>query len=152
MPQSLANVLIHLVFSTKNRHPFLSDPSLRDVMTGYMIGTLKNLDCPSLQVGVVEDHVHILCQLHRTMPISTLVEKIKTSSSARIKQEHNPAVKDFHWQAGYGVFSVSQSNVTQVAEYIANQDEHHRQRSFQNEFRLLLKRHVMEWDETYVWD
>ena len=152
MPQSLSNVLIHLVFSTKHRHPFLRDPGLRSTMTAYLIGTLKKLDCPSLRVGVVEDHVHILCQLHRTMSISTLVEKIKTSSSSRIKEEKHSAVKDFHWQAGYGVFSVSQSNVEPVSEYIANQDEHHRQRTFQDELRILLQKHGIEWDEKYVWD
>lgn len=152
MPQSLSNVLIHLVFSTKHRYPFLRDTALRNTMTGYLIGTLKNLECPSLQIGVVEDHVHILCQLHRTMSISKLVEQIKSSSSSRIKEEPHPAVKDFHWQAGYGVFSVSQSNVKQVIEYIENQDEHHRERTFQDELRILFQKHGIEWDEKYVWD
>ena len=152
MPQSLSNALIHLVFSTKHRHPFLRDPGLREVMTGYLIGTLRNLNCPSLCVGVVEDHVHILCQLHRTMSISTLVEKIKSSSSSRIKEEPNLEVKDFHWQTGYGVFTVSQSNVRQVIEYIENQDEHHRKRTSQDELRILLQKHEIEWDEKYVWD
>lgn len=152
MPQSLSNALIHLVFSTKHRHPYLRDPGLREVMTSYLIGTLRNLNCPSLCVGVVEDHVHILCQLHRTISIATLVEKIKSSSSSRIKEESNPAVKEFHWQAGYGVFTVSQSNAKQVIEYIENQDEHHRQRTFQDELRILLQKHEIEWDEKYVWD
>lgn len=152
MPQSLSNALIHLVFSTKHRHPYLRDPGLREVMTSYLIGTLRNLNCPSLCVGVVEDHVHILCQLHRTISIATLVEKIKSSSSSRIKEESNPAVKEFHWQAGYGVFTVSQSNAKQVIEYIENQDEHHRQRTFQDELRILLQKHEIEWDEKYAWD
>ena len=86
------------------------------------------------------------------MSISTLVEKIKTSSSLRIKEESNHAVKDFHWQAGYGVFAVSQSNVKQVVEYIENQDEHHRNRTFQVELRILLQKHGIEWEEKYVWD
>ena len=151
MPQSLANVLLHVVFSTKHRQPFLSRREVRDVMTGYLIGTLQNLHCPSLQVGVVEDHVHILCNLHRTIAIAKLIEEIKTSSSSRIKEE-GPELRDFQWQNGYGVFSVSQSNVPAVRGYVVNQEEHHRQRTYQDEFRLLLQRHEMDYDERYVWD
>jgi putative transposase len=151
MPQSLSNVLIHLVFSTKNRHPFLNTPNLRGTMTGYMVGTLRNIKCPSLIVNAVDDHVHILCSLHRTVTIAQLVENVKTSSSARIKEE-GPALSNFHWQNGYGAFSVSPSNVEQVKEYIANQEEHHRKRSFQEEYRLMLERHAIEYDERYVWD
>ena len=134
MPQSLSNVLIHLVFSTKHRQPHLRTPDLRGIMTGYMVGILRNIKCPSLITGVVDDHVHILCRLHRTMTIARLVEEVKTSSSARIKEE-SPALADFHWQNGYGAFSVSPSNVEQVRAYIAHQDEHHRKRTFQEEFR-----------------
>ena len=151
MPQSLANVLFHVVFSTKDRHPFLRDSAVRDVMTGYLVGTLRSIQCPSLIVAVVEDHVHILCNLHRTVTIANLIEDVKTGSSKRIKQE-GASLADFHWQNGYGVFSVSQSNVEAVKEYIANQEEHHRKRSFQEEFRLLLERHGVQWDERYVWE
>jgi REP element-mobilizing transposase RayT len=129
MPQSLSNALVHVVFSTKHRKPWLRSESAKSAMTGYLIGTLQNIQCPSLIVAVVEDHVHILCNLHRTVSISKLVEEIKTSSSARIKHE-GPALADFHWQNGYGVFSVSQSNAKQVYDYIANQEEHHRVRTF----------------------
>lgn len=94
-------------------------------MTGYMVGILRNVKCPSLIVGTVADHVHILCSLHRTLTIAQLVEEIETNSSVRIKQE-GPALADFHWQHGYGAFSVSPSNVEQVKTYIANQEEHHR--------------------------
>jgi putative transposase len=151
MPQSLSNVLIHVVFSTKDRRPFLREPEVRNVMIGYLIGTLRNIECPSLIVGAVEDHVHVLCNLHRTVAIARLVEQIKTSSSSRIKEE-GPQVADFHWQNGYGAFSVSQSSADQVRAYIANQEEHHRRRTFQEEFRLLLARHQVEFDERYVWD
>jgi putative transposase len=99
MPQSLANALLHVVFSTKHRTPFLNTPELRGTMTGYLVGTLQNIDCPSLIVGVVEDHVHILCNLSRTLTIAKLVEELKASSSARIKEE-GAAVKDFYWQNG----------------------------------------------------
>ncbi len=151
MPQSLANVLLHIVFSTKHRRPFLQTKQLRETMTGYLIGTLKNLDCPSVIVGVVEDHVHILCHLSRTITIAKLIAEIKGGSSERIKQE-GPSVVDFYWQNGYGAFSVSQSKVEQVKDYIANQEEHHKKRSFQEEFRELLDRHGIEYDERYVWD
>lgn len=151
MPQSLANVLLHIVFSTKERRPYLQSREVRDVMTGYLIGTLQNLKCPSLIVGVVQDHVHILCILHRTVSIADLIGELKSSSSKRIKEE-GPALAEFHWQNGYGAFSVSRANVGQVRAYIANQEEHHRTRTFQDEFRLLLQRHGLTWDERYVWD
>jgi putative transposase len=151
VPQSLSNVLIHLVFSTKHRQPYLRAPELRGIMTGYMVGILRNIKSPSLIIGAVEDHVHVLCNLHRTVTIAQLVEELKTSSYARIKEE-GPTLRDFHWQNGYGAFSVSQSNVEQVKAYIAGQEEHHRKRSFQEEFRLMLDRHGIEFDERYVWD
>jgi REP element-mobilizing transposase RayT len=151
MPQSLSNVLLHVIFSTKHRQPFLRDPAARGVMTGYIIGTLRNLNCPSLATGVVKDHVHILCNVSRTISMAKLVEEVKTSSSSRIKEEGSE-LKDFQWQHGYAAFSVSQSNVEEVKRYIANQDEHHRTKTFQEEFRAFLRRHGIEFDERYVWD
>jgi REP element-mobilizing transposase RayT len=112
---------------------------------------MRNLKCPSIITGVVEDHVHILCNLHRTISIAQLVEEIKTGSSKRIKEE-GPNLRDFHWQNGYGAFSVSQSSVEQVKGYIANQEEHHRKTTFQEELRLMFERHGIEYDERFVWD
>jgi putative transposase len=151
VPQSLSNVLIHLVFSTKLRQPFLQTPDLRSVMVGYTVGILRNIKCPSLIIAAVADHIHILCSLHRTVTIAQLVEEVKTNSSIRIKEE-GPALGDFHWQNGYGAFSVSPSNVEQVKTYIANQEEHHRKITFQEEYRKMLERHGLEYDERYVWD
>jgi putative transposase len=151
MPQSLSKILIHVIFSTKNRRPFLKDAAFRDRLDGYIVGTLDNLRCPSLQVKSIEDHIHILCHLARTMSVSELLEEIKKSSSKWIKAEA-PGLHEFYWQAGYGVFSVSPSAVEVVKAYIANQEEHHRQRTFQEEFRLFLQRHGIEYDERYVWD
>jgi len=151
MPQSLSNVLLHITFSTKHRRPFLNRPEARDVMTGYLVGTLRNLKCPSLIVGVVEDHVHILCSLARTIAIAKLVEEVKSSSSARIKEE-GPSLRSFYWQNGYGAFSVSQSNGASVKRYIDAQEEHHRKMTFQEEYREMLRRHNIEFDERYVWD
>ena len=144
-------MLVHLVFSTKHRHPYLRSAGIRDTLTAYTVGILRNLDCPSLIVGAVEDHVHVLCNLHRTVTIAQLVEEVKTASSVRIKEE-GPELKSFHWQNGYGAFSVSQSMVDQVKAYIAGQEEHHRKRTFQEEFRLLLDRHGIQYDERYAWD
>ena len=151
MPQSLARVLIHIIFSTKNRAPWLKRHELREAMNGYLVGALRNLDCSAIAVGAAEDHVHILCHLSRTLSIAGLLEEIKKTSSAWIKTQE-PALGEFYWQSGYGAFSVSPSNVEQVEQYIANQEEHHRKVSFQEEFREFLKRHGVMYDERYVWD
>ena len=151
MPQSLANVLLHIVFSTKNRAPFLQDPGIRVEMDAYMVGTLKAIECPSLIIRTVEDHLHCLCQLSRTISIAKLVEEMKVESSSWAKKQAQ-SLRQFHWQSGYGAFSVSQSNVGQVKLYIANQEEHHRKMTYQDELRLLLNRHEIEFDERYVWD
>jgi REP element-mobilizing transposase RayT len=151
MPQSLANVLLHVVFSTKHRAPFLQSDDLRDELQGYMVGTLQTIQCPSLIVRAVEDHLHCLLQLSRTVTIAKLIETMKVESSAWIKRQ-GPHLSEFYWQGGYGAFSVSQSNVEQVKAYIANQEEHHRKVSFQDEFRALLRKHEIEFDERYVWD
>ena len=151
MPQSLANVLLHVVFSTKNRVPFLKDKALREELEAYLVGTLQAIDCPSLIVRTVEDHLHCLCRLSRTTTIAKLIEQMKVESSSWLKKQ-SAALAEFYWQSGYGAFSVSRSNVPQVTGYIANQEEHHRRLSFQDEFRLLLRRHEIEFDERYVWD
>jgi putative transposase len=151
MSQSLAKVILHIVFSTKERRPFLQTPELRGTMTGYLIGTLKNLNCPSISIGVVQDHVHVMCYLSRTISIANLIAELKGSSSERIKQE-GPHVAAFYWQNGYGAFSVSESMAPAVKKYIANQEEHHKNVSFQDEFRQLLIRHRVPFDERYVWD
>jgi putative transposase len=151
MPQSLANVVLHIIFSTKHRRPFLRSADLREKLDGYIVGTLRNLHCPSIITRSVSDHIHILCNLSRTITIAKLLEEVKTSSSEWVKTQAREAA-DFHWQNGYGAFSVSQSNVEHVKEYIANQEDHHKQMTYQDEFRLFLKRHNIEYDERYVWD
>jgi putative transposase len=151
MPQSLADVLIPIVFSTKNRVPFLKSPDVREHLDAYIVGILQNLGCPSVITRSVEDHIHILCHLSRTMALAQLVKEVKAASSAWLK-EQGPRLHDFYWQAGYGAFSVSRLKVEPVKQYIANQEEHHRVRTFQEEFRLLLERHGIKFDERYVWD
>ncbi len=148
MPQSLSRILIHLVFSTKNREPFIS-PAKQNQTFSYLAGTLNANDCPAIIVGGMPDHVHLLFALGKTLSISKVVEELKKESSKWAKQNIHPA---FFWQSGYGAFSVSSSNIDAVRRYIETQAEHHRMRSFQDEFRELLRRHDVEWDERYVWD
>ena len=151
MPQSLARVVLHVVFSTKNRVLVLNDAELRARLHSYMAGVLQNIGCEPILIGGVEDHVHILCNLSRTVTIAGLVEEAKKSPSKWMK-EQGPAYGYFYWQGGYGAFSVSQSNVEQVRAYVAGREEHHRQVSFQDEFRALCRKHGVEMDERYVWD
>src|SRR5579872_1908832 len=136
MPQSLARNVIHLVYSTKNREPLIV-PTIREPLFKYLSGTLKNLNCPAISVGGVADHVHLLFVLARTVTLSDVVEEVKKSSSKWVKENGEPR---FYWQSGYGAFSVSASNEEKVIAYIANQEEHHRKMSFQNEFRSFLKK------------
>jgi len=150
MPQSLARLHLHLIFSTKNREPVLLD-SVRDSMHRYMATVLQNFGCPPVLINSVADHVHILFELGRTVAVSEAVEEVKKTSSKWIKTQSTEFAR-FAWQAGYGAFAVSESNVTVVREYIAAQQEHHRKKSFQEEYRAFLKRHRVSFDEKYVWD
>jgi len=150
MAQSLAKNLIHLIFSTKNRKGLLHD-SVRSDLHAYMATVLKNMDCPALIINSVEDHVHILVLLHRTVALSSMVGDIKSISSKWLKTQ-SPKLADFQWQAGFGAFSVSESNVSSVRQYIKNQAEHHRKVSFQEELRSFLEKHRVEYDERYLWE
>lgn len=151
MAQSLSNLLVHIVFSTKKRRPFLQDKADRERLHRYLHGICKNQDCPSLMIGGVEDHVHILCRLSRNTPVSNLVGQIKRHSSKWIKTVH-PRYAGFYWQGGYGAFSVSASKVDHVRNYIARQEDHHRGRTFKEEYRGLLNRHGVSFEEAYVWE
>lgn len=150
MAQSLSRILVHLIFSTKNRKPVLI-PEIRTELQSYLAGVLREEGCPTLQVGGVTDHVHLLFGLSRIRTVAQVVEQVKTSSSKWIKPR-GAAFAEFHWQAGYGAFSVSQSNAGAVAQYIRSQEEHHRKVTFQEEYRRFLKRYQVEYDERYVWD
>jgi REP element-mobilizing transposase RayT len=149
MPQSLSAVHIHLVFSTKHRYPFLRDESLRTDLHSFLGGTSKTLECPPVLVGSVEDHVHMLARFGRTVTQADWVKELKRVSNLWLKDN---GIANFEWQAGYADFSVSQSNLERVKKYVADQEEHHRKLSFQDEVRGLLQMHQMDWDERYVWD
>lgn len=151
MPQSLAKVVLHIIYSTKNRTPWLKDAEIRRELFAYKATVLKGLECPPLLINGVEDHIHILCLLSRKVAIKDLIEESKTSTSKWIKTK-GPDYRDFYWQNGYGVFSVSESNVEDVKRYIATQEEHHKKISFQDEFRRFCERHGIPYDERYVWD
>lgn len=150
MPQSLSNLLVHLVFSTKNRTPNLTK-DVRDDLYAYLTGILKNLNCPLIQTGGVEDHVHLLFNLHRTAPLSLVVEKLKTGSTKWLKANY-PKLEAFSWQGGYGAFSVGTGEIWAVIRYIQDQEEHHKRVSFQDELRALLQESGLVFDERYLWD
>lgn len=151
MPQSLAKILVHTVFSTKDRRPFLRDKMVREELHRYVGGILARLDCQPVIVGGVEDHVHLLCALSRTCEAAEMVKEVKRGSSLWLKTQ-DADLRDFAWQSGYGIFSIGFSQIASVRRYIAGQEEHHRKVSFQDEFRLLLKRYEIQFDERYVWD
>ena len=136
------------MFSTKNREPFLRDLELRSRVHAYLVGTLKGLGCEPIRVGGVADHAHILTGLGREITIATLVKELKTSSNSLLKRNGQDY---FAWQVGYGAFSVSHSARDAVDEYIRQQESHHRKISFQDEFRQLLARHGIAFDEKYLW-
>ena len=143
-------MLVHVVFSTKGRYPFLSD-AIRPELHAYMAKVLQGLESPALIINSVDDHLHVLLRLSRTQPLCDVVQTIKTSTSKWIKTK-GPRLEKFRWQGGYGAFSVSPSNVAPVRAYIAGQEEHHRRTGFQDELRALLRKHGIEFDERFVWD
>jgi putative transposase len=149
MSQSLSCVLIHIVFSTKDRAPFL-DSSIRPALKGYLATVARNSGCECFRVGGVADHVHLAIRLSRTITIAQLVEELKTSSSKWLKTQ-SPALSGFAWQGGYGAFSIGPASLEGLKRYIDTQEEHHQTRSFQQEYRKFLERYGVDYDERYVW-
>jgi putative transposase len=150
MPQSLSSILIHLVFSTKNREPFIK-PIIEKELPPYMARIFRALKSPSLAIDGTADHLHILFSLSRVIKIADLVEEVKTESSKWIKTKGRE-FKNFHWQNGYGAFSIGQSQVAILKRYIARQKIHHQRVTFQDEYRKFLKSYGIDYDERYVWD
>jgi len=151
MPQSLAKLYVHIVFSTKERFPFLQDKDIREEMHAYLGGICRNQNSPALVVGGVTDHVHILSRLGRVISVADLLKEIKIQSSKWIKTKGGLLTK-FRWQNGYGAFSVGQQELESVISYIRDQQEHHRKKTFQDEYRNFLREYDIEYDERYVWD
>ncbi len=150
MSQSLSNILIHLIWSTKDRHPWL-EPGIREKTHAFLAGAVRQCDCEAYRVGGVADHVHLAVRLSRTLSVADLVKGIKTASSKWVKTQ-DAVHDDFAWQQGYGVFSVGMSQEEALLHYIDTQDEHHRTRTFQDEYRDFLQKYGIEYDERYVWD
>lgn len=150
MPQSLIRNYLHITFSTKNREPFIQ-PEIEDELYTYLGGICKKLECNPILVGGHKDHVHILCLLSQKIALMNLMEKLKSHSSKWIKTKEN-RYKQFYWQRGYGAFSVNPAEIDIVAQYIANQKEHHRKRTFKEEYLAFLKKYEVDYDERYIWD
>ena len=150
MAQSLSRILLHVVFSTVERRPFLRDPHQRDELHRYLGGILNERGCASILVGGTEDHVHLVFALSRTATVAETIKEVKRSSAVWIKRRP-PNQADFAWQAGYGAFSLGYSQLEATRAYVANQEEHHRKRSFQDEFRALLEKYQVAYDEDHVW-
>ena len=150
MPQSLSLVIVHVIFSTKERAPLL-DAEIRPKLHAYLATVARNAGCEAYRVGGVGDHVHLAIRLSRTLSIADLVEKLKTTSSKWLKPQ-SPSLGAFAWQRGYGCFSVGPSDLDSLCEYIERQEEHHQRRTFQEEFRMFLEKYRVEYDEAYVWD
>jgi len=150
MAQSLVNILVHLIFSTKERRPLI-DGEIETDLYRYITAVCATCQCPAHQIGGTEDHVHILLSLLPTITVSHLVEEAK-KRSAKWASTKGQQYEDFAWQGGYGAFSIGQSQLETVKKYIADQKQHHKARSFQDEFRAFLDRYQVEYDERYVWD
>jgi putative transposase len=149
MPHSFTNLLTHVIFSTKDRLPFI-DAGLRPPLLAYMGGIVREMHGTALIINGTADHVHLLVGLPPTLALSDGMRILKTNSSRWVHEKYSSHYA-FGWQAGFGGFSVSQSNVAAVSEYIAHQEEHHRKVSFKEEFLTFLKRHGIEYDERYIW-
>jgi len=150
MPQSLSNLLIHVVFSTKGRAAFIDD-TVRADLHAYLASIVRHANSECFRVGGTADHVHILSTLSRTTTIAKVIGEAKRNSSKWIKTKGGN-LQLFQWQNGYGAFSVSFSKITEVREYISNQMNHHGKLSFQEEYRLFLRKHGLDFDEAHVWD
>jgi len=150
MSQALSKIYLHLVFSTKNRDPLLPD-DIRVDLHSYMGGILNGLGCLPIEINSEPDHVHLLFVMARTETVSNVVGQLKKCSNDWLRRR-DQQFRNFYWQGGYGAFSVSQSGVEEVRFYIRDQRTHHKQTSFQDEYRAFLKRYEIEFDERYVWD
>ncbi|MDO3645123.1 IS200/IS605 family transposase [Mucilaginibacter sp. L3T2-6] len=150
MGQSLVKNYMHIIFSTKNREPLISE-SFETELHNVLGNICKKQDCQPVKIGGYTDHVHILCMMSKKITLITLLEKVKGQSSKWMKTQ-DESLANFYWQDGYGAFSVSPRDVEKVKAYIANQHEHHSKQSFQDEYRRILKRYDAEYDERYIWD
>ncbi|WP_029036074.1 IS200/IS605 family transposase [Salinimicrobium xinjiangense] len=148
MGQSLSKLYVHLIFSTKNRHPFITS-LYEDSLYKNISGIFKNLNSPVLAINSMPDHLHVLFILSKNSSLAGTVEEVKKSSSKWMKSQ---GCESFSWQIGYGAFSISQSNVEMVTKYIVNQKDHHKKFSFEEEVKDFMKKYEMgDFHEDYFW-
>ncbi len=150
MAQSLSKVLLHAVFSTKNRTPTILD-EFKPQLHKYLAETCRSYGSQAFRVGGTDNHIHIACSLPRTITQSKLLEEIKKSSSKWMKTK-SPRCASFTWQAGYAVFSIAHSQLKTLINYIENQEKHHKRKTFKDELLGLLDKYDVEYDERYLWD
>ncbi|MGD0709779.1 MAG: IS200/IS605 family transposase [Bacteroidales bacterium] len=150
MSQSLTKLYVHIVFSTKHRSRVLV-PEIQPALFAYFGGICNNLECYPIKIGGYIDHIHILCMLSKKITLISLLQEIKTGTSKWIKTQ-GKQFSEFHWQDGYGAFSVNPSQINIVADYISKQNEHHKKGTFQDEYRNFLEEYKVDYDERYVWD
>ena len=148
MPQSLSNVIIHVIFSTKDHVPYL-DENIRLRVHAYIATIIRDINGNAFRIGGTSDHIHIAASLPRTISQSDFVRKLKTESSRWIKEQ---GVNNFSWQRGFGVFSIGYSNLGALINYIEGQESHHRKTTFKEEFIKFLKKYDVPYDEKYVWE
>lgn len=150
MPSTYTNLLYHVVFSTKQRLPLITG-NLQEELYSYIGGIIRGEGGTQLEIGGTNDHVHILAKFKPAVSVSTMLAKVKANSS-KWANEEKMRMRKFGWQEGYATFSVSESQVPAVRQYIQNQEEHHQTQTFQEELIALLDRHGIEYDQRYLWD
>ena len=149
MAQTLVSLLVHIVFSTKNREPFIT-PEIEPELYSYVGGILKNHESRLLDVGGTPDHLHLLISQSKNASLSSLMKDVKKDSSLWIKTKGRQ-FRNFHWQDGYGAFSIGKSDIPRLKEYIASQKEHHRRGTFKEELIGFLDEYGIAYDERYLW-
>jgi putative transposase len=150
MPSTYTNLLYHIIFSTKERRPFIN-PKLLAELHPYVGRIIRDLKGEPIEIGGVEDHIHVLAKLPATSALSDALREIK-SNSTKWAGERQDLVRTFAWQTGYAAFTVSKSQVVMVRKYIRNQEQHHRRKTFKQELVSLLDKHEIEYDRRYLWD
>jgi REP element-mobilizing transposase RayT len=150
VPQSFSKVYVHITFSTKSRYPFI-DKNIENELWAYIGGICKNLECNPIRIGGHSDHIHICCLLSKKISQIKLLEEIKKESSKWIKNK-GKVYEKFYWQNGYGIFSINPYELDTVVNYIAEQEQHHKKRTFQEELLAFLEKYKIEYDERYLWD
>jgi len=150
MGQSLVKNYMHIIFSTKLRVQLIHQP-VQDELNSYIGGICKEMECQPIKIGGYTNHIHILCMLSKKIALMNLLEEVKSHSSKWMKTK-GVELSNFYWQNGYGAFSVNPTEIDKVITYIENQKEHHKKKTFQEEYRAFLKKYKVEYDERYIWD